>query len=230
MISVVGALLFSSLLIGQTISTVTEKVTEQYTVASITPEQIEDWNSNSQEIKDLLQRSLDLTRMNLKYLYGSADPGKGGMDCSGTIFFLLTQSGVPGVPRQASEQYVWVRRENFFRAVFSTSNDSFELADLHPGDLLFWTGTYNVERDPPITHVMLYLGKRKSDHLRIMCGASEGRMYDGIPRKGVSVFEFRLPGFPAPKNYKTGSGAFIGYARIPNLPEAEIHPPSGTLP
>lgn len=216
-------LFFSPLLIAQTVPPAAEKVEPPPTVASIDADQIQDWESNPPEIKAVLQRALDLTKMNLKYSYGSAHPEKGGMDCSGTMFFLLTESRVPDVPRQANQQYVWVRKANLFRAVFSTSNDSFEFNELQPGDLLFWTGTYSVERDPPITHVMIYLGKRKSDQQRIMMGASEGRYYVGVPRYGVSVFDFQLPGFPLRKGYKS-SGSFIGYSRIPNLPKIEARP------
>jgi peptidoglycan DL-endopeptidase CwlO len=212
-------LFLAPLLCAQTLPPEAEKVLPPPTVATIEAEQIQGWESYPSEIKALLQRALDLTKMNLKYAYGSAHPEKGGMDCSGTIFFLLTEAGVTGVPRQANQQYNWVRRANLFRAVFSTSNDSFEFNELQPGDLLFWTGTYSVERDPPITHVMIYLGKRLSDQQRMMMGASEGRYYGGIPRHGVSVFDFQLPGFPRRKGYHS-SGAFIGYARIPNLPNA----------
>ena len=48
-----------------------------------------------------------------------------------------------------------------------------------PGDLLFWTGTYSVERDPPVTHTMIYLGEEKKSGKPIMVGASDGRTYEG---------------------------------------------------
>ena len=123
----------------------------------------------------------------------SADPASGGMDCSGFVFYVLTQNGVRDVPRDSSQQYIWVRKSGAFKAVNSRHEDTFELAELVPGDLLFWTGTYNIERDPPITHAMIYLGRKKGTNQRIMVGASDGRTYEGESRYGVSVFDFKIP-------------------------------------
>ena len=39
-------------------------------------------------------------------LLRSADPSKGGMDCSGFIYFALREAGFSDVPRQSNEQYV----------------------------------------------------------------------------------------------------------------------------
>ena len=113
------------------------------------------------------------------------------MDCSGFIYHVLSKNGVPDVPRDASGQYVWVRKAGNFRAVLSRDIASFELDELKPGDLLFWTGTYRVERDPPVTHTMIYLGKTKKSGRPIMVGASDGRTYEGVQRFGVSVFDFK---------------------------------------
>ena len=68
-----------------------------------------------------------------------------------------------------------------------------EFKELLPGDLMFWTGTYETGRDIPISHVMLYLGREKGRGKRIMFGASDGRSYNGIQRWGVSVFDFKMP-------------------------------------
>ncbi|MDQ6623461.1 MAG: C40 family peptidase [Verrucomicrobiota bacterium] len=167
-------------------------------------------------MRKLIEGALDLASRNLSYKYGSADPTEGGMDCSGFIYFLLRQNGVSGVPRDSSEQYVWVRKSGHFEAVVSKSDDTFELENLKPGDLLFWTGTYDIERDPPVTHAMIYLGKEKSTGRRIMVGASDGRTYHDQSRYGVSVFDFRVsrPGHAA-ANGRTPD--FVGYGRIPGL-------------
>jgi cell wall-associated NlpC family hydrolase len=136
------------------------------------------------------------------------------MDCSGFIYFVLRENGVSDVPRDASGQYVWVRKAGNFRAVLSRNLDSFELDELKPGDLLFWTGTYQIERDPPVTHTMIYLGHQKGSGKPIMVGASDGRTYEGRPRFGVSVFDFKT----AKPTSASDSGkhpVFAGYARIP---------------
>ena len=151
--------------------------------------------------------------MDLKYQYGSADPTKGGMDCSGTVYYLLKQAGIKDVPRDASELYTWVWKKEHVTPVTSSNLDTFELSKLKPGDLLFWTGTYDIQRDPPITHVMIYLGTNKETGNRVMVGASEGRAYAGKPRYGVSVFDFVLP----QASGKSDSSRFIGYGPVPDL-------------
>ena len=67
--------------------------------------------------------------------------------------------------------------------------DTFELDELKPGDLLFWSGAYGSDRDPDITHTMIYLGREKTTNHRVMVGASDGRTYKGQSRFGVSVFD-----------------------------------------
>ena len=146
------------------------------------------------------------------------------MDCSGTVYYLLNSAGLKDVPRDASGMYKWVWLHDHFRAVVSSNPDTFELAPLKPGDLLFWTGTYKVDRDPPVTHVMIYLGINRHSNRRVMFGASEGRRFNGASQYGVSVFDFTMPGKPG----KTDPGAkpaatsdlkarFIGYGPIPGI-------------
>jgi peptidoglycan DL-endopeptidase CwlO len=185
---------------------------------TVPPEEIAGFDTYPAKVRQLLEAGLELTKQNLGYTYGSADPANGGMDCSGFIYYLLQQNGFPDVPRDSSQQYVWVRKAGNFNAVLSRREDSFELDALKPGDLLFWRGTYSIDRDPPITHVMIYLGREKRTKKRVMVGASDGRTYDGKQRFGVSVFDFKLP--PPPKtNDGRLSPVFVGYGRIPGLTE-----------
>ena len=191
---------------------------------SIDPGEIADFDAQPEAVRQLLTAALQLAKGNLTYTYGSADPAAGGMDCSGTIYYLLRQRGFGDVPRQASEQYSWVRERSRFYAVLSKKQDTPELAEMRPGDLLFWTGTYNVDRDPPITHTMIYLGRRRKDGHRLMVGSSDGRSYDGQRRNGVSVFDFHLP--PARSGDAADAAAaaapdhspdFAGYGPIPGM-------------
>jgi len=140
------------------------------------------------------------------------------MDCSGFIYYLLSENGFKDVPRDSSQQYVWVRKAGDFNPVLSRKEDSFELDALKPGDLLFWRGTYNIDRDPPITHTMIYLGREKRTKKRVMIGSSDGRTYDGKQRWGVSVFDFKMPPPPNSGDAKI-SPVFVGYGRIPGLVE-----------
>ncbi|HYS95341.1 MAG TPA: NlpC/P60 family protein [Chthoniobacterales bacterium] len=160
--------------------------------ATLSPDQIKSFDDYPAKVQKLLISALELTTRNLDYKYGSADPNTGGMDCSGFVYFVLKQNGVGDVPRDSSEQYSWVRRSRQFEPVLSQKDDSFELEDLKPGDLLFWTGTYSIERDPPITHAMIYLGREKKTGHRVMVGASDGRVYQAESRNGVSVFDFKV--------------------------------------
>src|SRR4029077_1780607 len=187
--------------------------------ASLSPNQIKGFDNYPPKVQQLLASALELTTRNLTYKYGSADPANGGMDCSGFVYFVLRQNGVTDVPRDSSQQYVWLRRAGKFEAVVSRRDNSFELENLQPGDLLFWTGTYAIDRDPPITHAMIYLGREKKTGERVMVGASDGRVYQGESRYGVSVFDFKLP-----RPDKNGDGklqpTFVGYGHIPALRES----------
>lgn len=185
---------------------------------SLSPDQIADYDHYPPKVRQIIDAGLALTKQNLGYSYGSADPKNGGMDCSGFIYYVLQQNGFPDVPRDSSQQYIWVRKAGNFNAVLSRKEDSFELDALKPGDLLFWRGTYNIDRDPPITHTMIYLGREKRTNKRVMVGSSDGRTYDGKQRWGVSVFDFKMPPPPTSGDAKI-SPVFVGYGRIPGLSE-----------
>jgi cell wall-associated NlpC family hydrolase len=186
--------------------------------ATLLPEAISGFENYPPKVQRLLTSALELTTRNLDYEYGSADPANGGMDCSGFVYFVLKQNGIDDVPRDSSEQYIWLRRTGKFEPVVSQKEDSFEFDNLKPGDLLFWTGTYSIQRDPPITHAMIYLGREKKTGMRVMVGASDGRTYQSQQRFGVSVFDFKMPRADKDEieNGKTRP-RFVGYAHIPGL-------------
>ena len=182
--------------------------------ASIAPEEIMEFHAQPAGVRKLIESSLELARKNLTYTFGSADPASGGLDCSGYIYYVLRQHGLTQVPRDSSGLYLWVRKARGFRAVISRKPDSVELDELLPGDLLFWTGTYATQNDPPVTHTMIYLGTEKATGGKIMIGSSDDRSYRGQKRNGVSVFDFTMPRPPADGEQRS---TFVGYARIPGL-------------
>jgi cell wall-associated NlpC family hydrolase len=190
--------------------------------ATVEPEAIMEFAAQPPRIQQLIRDALDLTRLNLTYTFGSADPDQGGMDCSGTIYYLLHAHNFADAPRDSSGQYLWARRGGFYPVV-SKSGDSSEFKELLPGDLMFWTGTYESGRDIPISHVMMYLGREKGSGKRIVFGASDGRSYNGIQRWGVSVFDFKMPKADA-TNPQKATVEFVGYARIPGL-RGPVPPP-----
>ncbi|GEM_PF-1285580 len=185
---------------------------------TIDPSTLAEFDRQPERTKTLIRTALDLAGRGLTYKYGSADPKNGGMDCSGTMFYILKQVGVKNVPRQSDLFYRWVWENGTLKAVAGSTFKSFEFNELAPGDLLFWTGTYSTpNRDPAISHVMLYLGTEKKTGRRLMVGSSDGRTYDSLKRNGVSVFDFHLP--------KDGKSArFVGYGRIPGFDLASGKP------
>lgn len=184
------------------------------------PVALKGYSEYSPKIKELVRRAFDLDAAGLKYRFGSATPDQGGMDCSGTIHYLLKTSGWDGVPRQSDGFYRWSWQADTFHAVNGVSFQSFEWQALKPGDLLFWTGTYSVDsrRDPPISHVMLYLGEEEGTGRKLMFGASENRPYKDTRKSGVGVFDLYLP------NPEKSSARFVGYGSIPGLEKLEEPP------
>lgn len=161
------------------------------------------------KVQQLINFSLSLANKKLGYLYGSADPKNGGMDCSGTMYYILTSFGISDIPRSSDLQYQWAVNQGHFNPVQSHDFSSKEFANLQPGDLLFWSGTYAVKRAINVTHVMMYLGKNREGK-PLMVGASDGRTYQGKKIYGVSVFDFQLP--PA-----QAKSRFLGYSCIPKV-------------
>ena len=88
-------------------------------VSAISSGEISGYENYPGHVRKVLDLALSLTNQNLGYRYGSADPAAGGMDCSGFVFYVLTQNGVRDVPRDSSQQYVWLRKAGNFRAVNS---------------------------------------------------------------------------------------------------------------
>ena len=148
-----------------------------------------------------------------KYLYGSADPSRGGFDCSGSVFYLLKKSDIDP-PRTSAGQFDWIKKAGNLTEIpaGTTSLDNPIFAKLKPGDLLFWSGTYTPTdgRKTKITHVQIYLGKEKKDSLPVMIGSSDGRSYRGSQRTGFGVYDFKLPG-------PTSKSRFVGYGTPPGL-------------
>lgn len=172
-------------------------------------DQIVGYDNFSPQVKQLISQALALTQKNLTYLYGSDNPNNGGLDCSGTISYLLKLNKITDAPRSSSEIYLWAVKQGKYYAVTAKNFNSEEFNHLRPGDLLFWKGTYQTNNNPPISHVMIYLGINKKKQ-PLMFGSSDGRYYQGKQMWGVSVFDFKLPD-------NKSFAQFIGYSCIPQL-------------
>ncbi len=185
---------------------------ESVSVASIRASDLVDFKENPKEIRKLIENALSLTRKKLPYKFGGTSPKSGGMDCSGTVQYTLASAGVSSVPRMSHTIFDWAKKTGKLHqlsGIYSLEHSAFE--NLKPGDLLFWEGTYTTaERDPPISHVMIYLGRLKKDGQHVIYGASSGRRYRGKKIHGVSVFDFKLPS-------KDSKAKFVAYGPVPGL-------------
>lgn len=179
-------------------------ITQQFSTTELTG-----YMNYPESVKKLIVKSISLTQKNLTYIYGSSDPVHGGMDCSGTIYYLLSGNTNTEIPRQANEMYTWVKNSGNMHTVTNNDIHSTQFSALKPGDLLFWSGTYATTRKPAITHVMLYLGLNKHNE-PLMFGSSDGRTYEGKKMRGVSVFDFRMPNLDS-------TAFFVGYGCIPSI-------------
>lgn len=179
-------------------------------VASIEPEALAELHQQPQWVQQLIHDALELATWNLGYLFGSSDPKSGGMDCSGTIYYILREHGYKDAPRDSRGQYAWLAEKGTLRTVANEEMAAFDFRALRPGDLLFWTGTYQVNNGDtaPISHVMLYLGIQKTTGKPVMWGASDGRTYADKQRFGVSVFDFKLP-------RADSKSRFVGFGQLP---------------
>jgi len=150
-----------------------------------------------------------------KYLFGSADPLRGGFDCSGSVFYLLQKSEIDP-PRSSSTQFDWIKKAGILTEVPTsvTTLDAPIFAKLKPGDLLFWSGTYSPSdgSNNKITHVQIYLGREKKDGLPVMIGSTDGRSYRGSPRTGFGTYDFKLPS-------ESSKSRFVGFGPPPPFVE-----------
>ncbi len=82
------------------------------------------------------------------YVWGGSSPST-SFDCSGFICWSYTKSGVYNLPRTTAQgiynQCAPVKKE-----------------DLKPGDLVFFTGTYN--SGSPVSHIGIYVGDNQMLH------------------------------------------------------------------
>lgn len=130
------------------------------------------------------------------------------MDCSNTARWIYRSATGIELPRTASDQYLYARKNGRVWRI-SADNQRALAKRLRPGDLLFWEHTYKPTRKPPVTHVMVYVGKDAAGHW-LMAGSKSS--------KGVGVFRFdpRQPsgGYRFFLGIFHRSGRFVGVGRV----------------
>lgn len=151
----------------------------------------------------------------MPYVYGGNGAADGGFDCSGAMYHVLLKAGLKP-PRTSADQYLWLRENSRLNPVSLEARDvtHMNFSNLKPGDLLFWTGTYepNDARLVKITHVAMFLGYEKKDGRAVMMSASEGRSYRGKKANGYGLYDFKVP--------NAGSKSrMVGYGTPPGLAE-----------
>ncbi len=123
------------------------------------------------------------------------EPRSWPMDCSNTARYLYRVTTGIELPRTASDQYYYLHLQG---KAWDVPENAYGLADteflrrnLKPGDLLFWENTYRPERQPPITHVMIFLGTNANGQW-IMAGSQTSSGGEHNRRNGgPDIYVFR---------------------------------------
>lgn len=143
------------------------------------------------------------------------------MDCSNTSRYLYKVTAGIELPRTASDQYYYLHLQNKAWDVPQASNGyadcNFLRENLKVGDLLFWENTYRPERQPPITHVMVFLGTNDKGQW-IMAGSQTSRGGEHNRRNGgpdIYVFDPTKPcgGYSTWLGMVHHKGRFCAYGR-----------------
>lgn len=170
------------------------------------PEKHEDKESSKHlgpTLSQLREEAHLLAGKKLHYVFGADDPDSGGLDCSSTIQYLLTQIGIKGVPRTSYDQYEWLKGKKLLDDVYGKSAPSKLLKKLSPGDLIFWGGTW--KSGHRVSHVMLYMGYDPAADKHYVFGA-RSKSTTGLTGSGVDIFELN-----------TESGRLVAHGKIPGL-------------
>ncbi|MDF1824167.1 MAG: NlpC/P60 family protein [Verrucomicrobiales bacterium] len=130
-------------------------------------------------------RAEKISRFGLTYKFGGDHPTEGGMDCSGTMQFMLSDLGFDDMPRTSYQQYDWLKKNRTLIPSKSIPDKMGGRKGIKPGDLIFWGGTYNSGHK--VSHVMIYLGQN-DDGKHYMFGA-RGKKKKGLFGNGVDIFE-----------------------------------------
>jgi LysM repeat protein len=156
------------------------------------PSPANDWGSR------FLQQARALGDQGIEYDEDWRPPGEARswtMDCSNTSRYLYKVTTGIQLPRTASDQYYYLHLQGKAWDVPQTADGwadtNFLRRNLKPGDLLFWENTYRPERQPPITHVMVFLGTNDKGQW-IMAGSQTSRGGEHNRRNGgPDIYVFR---------------------------------------
>ena len=177
--------------------------------------------ATAEQHQKLVETCRWLSKQDLSYAQSWQPPGHPyiiTMDCSNTVRFIVWKVFGFDIPRTASDQYLYFKKKGKIRSVPMESDGKVDseklMTEMRSGDLLYWEWTYNVPRYPPISHVMIYLGRKKGGEA--MVAGSSQRM-DGERGGGVDVYAFD-PNAPCGNaknffNFVTHRGRLVAFAR-----------------
>jgi len=151
-------------------------------------------------VQEVRRRAEGLSQKGFPYIFGGSSPADGGMDCSGTMKYLLAGL-IRDIPRTSYHQYEWIKKNRTMRHTKTIPAKMGGRRGLNPGNLIFWGGTYNSGHK--VSHVMIYLGQAP-DGKHYMFGA-RGKKKKGLNGSGVDIFELRAG----------KSKSLIGFGSIP---------------
>jgi hypothetical protein len=174
--------------------------------------------------KDFIRFARNIGSQTIGYAESWVPPGEKKawiMDCSNTVRYIYQENFAFQLPRTAYDQYNFSKKRNSFREApirVDGKIDSDALRkDLHTGDILFWENTYTVPHNPPISHVMVYLGKNKSNRMKMFGAGTFGKGEQTLSG-GLDVYIFDPnQNIGCAKNDRgecTQQSRFLGYARI----------------
>jgi len=160
--------------------------------------------TGERSVAELRRRAEFLAGKGLTYKFGGDHPSEGGMDCSGTMQFLLKSMGYSDIPRTSYAQYQWLKGKGTLKNVGFFHRADRAVKKFQPGDLIFWGGTY--DSGHKVSHVMIYLGQSRTGKQYVF--GARGKKVKGLNGAGVDVFEF---------NPRSTGGRLVGYGRLPGL-------------
>lgn len=161
----------------------------------------------SKEMLELLNvirsRAETISSFHLSYVFGGDHPEDGGLDCSATMKYLLSDIGFRDMPRTSYQQYAWLKSAKTIRHTKTIPERMGGRKGIKPGDLIFWGGTY--DSGHKVSHVMIYLGQGQ-DGTHYMFGA-RGKNKTGLHGSGVDIFKLD-------SGHQKG---LIGYGSLPGV-------------
>lgn len=165
--------------------------------------------SGGARVRDMQAVCWELAQRRLSYTFGSCRPENGGLDCSGTVHYVLSRLGYQHVPRQSNHQFYWIQCQGDLHK--SSDLTAGVLRRLKPGDLLFWRGTYATgKRWPNISHVMIYMGRDPSSGRHWMFGGRSGSR-SGQNGSEIDFFEI------GPGESEGRRSSFVGWGTVPGV-------------